>query len=282
MMQNISAVTGHLRSLDASYPLTVVPTVGGHLFHKSRKSHWRCYSAVPNAHTVDECDTPALASKAAHAFAEFVAKLADFDAASLHVTIPDFHNTTARFAALASSRETASKDRLALAKDALDELLDLKNEATQLDRLDLPMRVVHNDTKINNVMFNDAHEPVCVIDLDTVMPGLVHHDFGDLVRTAACTEPEASGNFTNVQLDLERYAAIEAAFKSHLTDVLTATELDTLALGPACITLELSARFLTDYLSGDPYFGASYAAQNLDRARNQLALARSMRNHLGS
>lgn len=287
VMGNISVVTKHLATKRADYPLRLISTTtGGNYYESSDSSAWRCFTAVPGAHTVDHVDNLADAGQIAACFAHFIKDIADIPGDDLKVTIPDFHNTTVRYEAYERALNIAPDERFVETKGVQLALERHRTLATRLDRMvasgELPLRIVHNDAKIANVMLADADRaPLCVIDLDTVMPGLPHHDFGDFVRTAACTLDETSTDFGNVALDIDRYRAIEAAFLETLDGTLTPLEIETLPLGAVTIPLELATRFIADHFAGDRYFRCDYPGQNFDRARNQVALAESIITHLG-
>ena len=207
--------------------------------------------------------------------------LSNFDASQLYETIPDFHDTCNRYAQL---REAAAQDpmgRAAEVQQELDWLYSVEELACTLTRMgktgELPLRVTHNDTKINNVLFDETgRKAIVVVDLDTVMPGLVGSDFGDAIRSAANTVAEDCPEPERAQVDLEVFRSFAEGFLSHTAASLTQNERDTLGLSCFAMACELSIRFLQDYILGDVYFGADYPTHNLVRARCQLALAKDM------
>ena len=214
------------------------------------------------------------------AFGGFQHTLADFPAGTLHETIPNFHNTPDRYrlfrAALASDR----CGRAASVEKEIAFVLMREEQAGALQRMresgELPLRVTHNDTKLNNVMLDAAtHRPLCVIDLDTVMPGLAAYDFGDSIRFGAATAAEDERDLSRVSMSLTRFAAFTRGFLCACPG-LTPRERETLPLGAYTMTLECGMRFLTDYLDGDRYFAVAREGHNLDRARTQLALVADM------
>ena len=243
---------------------------------------WRVVNYVPSV-TYDVCDDPAVIRSAGEAFGDFQTILKDFDPSLLHETIPGFHDTRRRYEALRQAAKEDKAGRAAEVREELDYLFSIEDEACRLVDLyeegKLPLRVTHNDTKINNVLF-DEHEPraLVVIDLDTVMPGLVGNDFGDASRFAANFTEEDSPDISHTGLDLNVFWAFTEGFLSRTADTLTPTEIDTLGLSCFALTVELAVRFLADYLAGDPYFKIKYPSHNFDRTRCQIALSRDMQN----
>jgi Ser/Thr protein kinase RdoA (MazF antagonist) len=201
-----------------------------------------------------------------------------FDASSLHISIPDFHNTKKRFENFHIAIDNDSYGRVSKVKEEIDKLLAFEEKACQLqDYLDdgaLALRVTHNDTKCNNVSFDKTTgEALAVLDLDTVMSGAIAHDFGDAIRFIANTTIEDDPDTDKVALDIEKYTAFTKGFVSEVKDGLTELEKETLNLGVFTMTVELAVRFLDDYICGDKYFKTKYPGHNLERARNQIALA---------
>lgn len=253
---------------------------GGFYHFTEDGNYWRVLSCVYNAKSVDSADLPCL-RETGLAFGEFQKHLLDFPADSLYETIPDFHNTKKRYADLKLAAEKDTFSRLESVKEEYEYLLSMEKEACLLCELsekgEIPKRVVHNDTKCNNVMFDtDTGEHLAVIDLDTVMPGLVAYDFGDAVRFAANPAGEDCDDVSKVHLDLDYYSAFAEGFVQGNGAMLTAREMETLPDGVLSITLELAARFLTDYLNGDVYFKCKKPKHNLVRTRAQIALAKDI------
>ncbi|MBQ7175112.1 MAG: aminoglycoside phosphotransferase family protein [Lachnospiraceae bacterium] len=221
---------------------------------------------------------------AGKAFGRFDRQLTDLDPGQLVETIPHFHDTAYRLRTLF---DIVDRDELDRVENALSEIAEIRDNAAygcslcrRIASGELPLRVTHNDTKTNNVLFDrDTLEPLVVIDLDTCMPGLACYDFGDTVRFAACTADEDRAD--GMKLDLDLFRAYTEGYLSEIGDELSAAELDSLADGAAVITLELASRFLADYLTGDRYFRIESPDQNLRRARAQLALFRDMMAHMG-
>ena len=278
VMENIAAVTEHIKSR-----LRFYPAADGNNFFADDSGFWRLCDYIPSV-TCSTVDDLSMVREAACAFGQFQQQLSDFPAASLHETIPNFHNTRSRFAALKAAAAADSAGRLDSCREVCEALLALEEPACRLTDLlsegKLPLRVTHNDTKINNVLFDENGHALCVIDLDTVMPGLVGHDYGDALRTAANREAEDSVDLDKVGVDVEVFRAFTEGFLSVLAHKLTQTELDTLALSFLTLSAEQAARFLTDYLQGDVYFRVEHSEHNLQRTRCQLALAQDVQRRL--
>jgi len=257
---------------------------GGCFYVSDNGDNWRVLSYVYNSVNYNQATNSVLKS-AGEAFGSFQRLLNDFPAELLHTTIPDFHNTEKRFAALYEAAERDVCNRRQEVTDELEYLSSREEYASRFrilnERDEMPCRVTHNDTKCNNVMF-DKHTgaPLAVIDLDTVMPGFVGHDFGDAVRFAANTAEEDEEDITKVSLDLDKYESFACGFIPQVFDMITKTELESLPDGVMIMALELAARFLTDYLNGDTYFKCKKPRHNLVRARCQLALAKDIESKL--
>lgn len=288
VMDNIVRVTRHLKEKYAILPdagrrvLTVVPAKDAKPCRFDEEGAcWRCYRMIEGASTVDAVREPAQARTASFAFARFARDLSDLPPPRLHETIPAFHDTPARLRAL---DEIAAADRLGRAASAARELAEIGAMrhlapliADEFAAGNIPERIVHNDTKINNVMLDDSTgEGVCVIDLDTVMPGLAPYDFGDLVRVAANPAREDAGSLNRLDARRDMYEACAEGFLEGFGGYLTGQEIKLMPIAGAVIAFELAMRFLSDYLDGDRYFKTARPGHNLDRARTQIALARSL------
>lgn len=281
LMSNIDKVTEYIHE---KYPdikcLHFHHTEERHNYLEGEEGFWRLSNYIPSV-TFNSCDDLSVVRSAGQAFGNFQQMLADFDASSLFYTIPDFHNTRSRYAKL---KEEIARDpcgRVAKVRQELDWLLSVEDEACKLTDLyeagKLPLRVTHNDTKINNVLFDEETlRPLVVIDLDTVMPGLVGHDFGDAIRFAANFVEEDCPKADGAGLNLNVYWAFAEGFLKETAPTLTEMEVET--LGNSCFTLtcELATRFLADYLVGDKYFKVNGPEHNLIRTRCQIALAKDM------
>jgi len=292
IMQNIENITTHisdkLESIGKSRDSVMhfAHTENGKNYFMDEQGFWRISEFVPNTETFNSCEDLDKLRSAGRAFGEFQTMLSDFDATSLYETIPNFHNTRSRIAVF---MRHVNEDPCGRADEVLAEIEKIKSFrslAVRLNELvdsqELPLRVTHNDTKINNVLFDKTTgEAKTVIDLDTVMPGLVAHDFGDAVRFAANTAAEDEPDLSKVSLDIDRFRAFAEGFIPEISSALTPIEIKTMALGAFTMTVELAVRFLDDYISGDQYFKTLYRGHNLVRARCQLRLAEDMLDHMG-
>ena len=262
--------------------LTLVPAKNGDWSWLDEEgSTWRMYVFIARTCTVDVVEHPEQAWHAARSFGELQRRLADLPATDLHETIPDFHHTRRRFQALVHALERDPKNRAAQAQEEIDFVLRREADCDVLlnlaERGEVPLRVIHNDTKINNVLMDEqTGEGICVIDLDTVMPGLSLYDFGDLVRGATATCSEDERDLDKMEMDPTLFRAAAAGFLAGAGDALTAAERDHLAFSGRLLSLECGIRFLTDYLLGDRYFKTRRLDQNLDRSRSQFKLVRSI------
>ena len=279
LMSNIEKVTEHIRAKNLP-SICFRHTDAGRTYLMEDDSFWRVYQYIP-AVTFDKGESPEIVRKAGQAFGEFQLALTDFDAKQLFYTIPHFHDTRKRYETLLADAAADPCGRAAEAAPELAYLLSVQEQACRLTDLyragRLPLRVTHNDTKINNVLFDEmTREPLVVIDLDTVMPGLVGHDFGDAIRYAANFTEEDSEELDRTGLDLNVFWAFAEGFLSRMAASLTEEEIDSLALSCFALTCELATRFLADYLVGDKYFKINSERHNLIRARCQIALARDM------
>jgi Ser/Thr protein kinase RdoA (MazF antagonist) len=254
----------------------------GAAYHRDESGNfWRAYLFIEGARTYDEVGSGTHARESARAFGEFQRLLLDLPAPRLHETIPDFHHTPRRFAALEQAVEADPCNRAIQAAADIQFAMDRKEMTGRLIGLleagRLPERVTHNDTKINNVMLDDATgRGVCVIDLDTVMPGLVLYDFGDEIRTTTATAAEDERDLLKVRFRLDMFEALVQGYFEAAHDFLTPAELDNLAFSGRLITFEIGIRFLADFLAGDVYFKTHRAGHNLDRARTQFEMVRQM------
>lgn len=290
VMQNIARVTQHLRQYyrDQGYAdfarrsLNLVPTRQGDFFWRSPKGQvWRTYEFVEDTKSYQTVSEPRLAHSVGAAFGEFLRIMAQLQAAPLHATIDRFHDTRNRFenllAALKSDvlkRSDCARPEIdfALARESIvDRLLDLQRSGQ------IKGCVTHNDTKLNNVLFDiKTDQALCVVDLDTVMPGQALFDFGDMVRSSTCFAHEDARDLASVRCEPDLFEALAAGFLSQTDTLLAPVEKELLAFSGVLITFEIGMRFLTDYLAGDTYFKIERPQHNLERARAQFALARSI------
>ncbi len=285
IMKNIDCVTEHIREKSKGTKRQTL-----HFHHTLNRDNfwfdndgnfWRVFNYVTGSVTYQLSSDPFVVYMAGRAFGEFQVQLSDFDASVLYETIPDFHNTKKRLEKFFKDVELDEYGRVCKAREEIEYIRNCREKASVLTNMleakQLPLRVTHNDTKINNVLFDEeTKEPIVVIDLDTVMPGLAAHDFGDAVRFAANTAEEDEADTSKVSLDLELYKAFAEGFVEATAGGLDDSEINSLALGAFTITVELATRFLDDYLTGDKYFKTCYEGHNLVRCRCQLALARDM------
>ncbi len=244
-------------------------------------NYWRVYRYIENSITYDACDDLGIIERSGVAFGRFQNCLDGFDAGTLYIPLKDFHNTPKRYEKFYKIIKKNPAKRVKEVKTEINELKEIEQEVSKiqgyLDSGELPLRVTHNDTKCNNVSFDKTTgDALAVLDLDTVMPGAVAYDFGDAIRFIANTCLEDDPDVDNVKLDLSKYEAFAKGFLSEVKDKLTPLEKETLNLGVLTMTVELAVRFLTDYIDGDKYFKTLYPGHNLDRARNQIALAKDI------
>ncbi len=289
LMDNMVRVTEHLRKRITACggdpgreALNLIPTRDGQAFYKSPEGeYWRGFLFIENARTYERAVDPGHMRNAGKAVGRFQELLADFPAESLHETIPGFHDTPKRFKAFLRALEEDTKNR---AKDARAEIEFIESRADDtrvltdlIMRKELPLEVTHNDTKLGNIMIDDVTgEGVCLVDLDTVMPGTALYDFGDAIRSGASSALEDEQDPDRVWMDLELYKEFTEGFLSAAYGSLNATELEYLPFSAKLMTLEQGIRFLTDYLNGDTYYKIKYEDHNLVRARTQLRLVRDM------
>ena len=284
LMENVRRVTAHLGSKLAGERdfsrsvLTLVPARDGQPWVRDAQgSYWRTYLFIEKARTYDTVQSPGQAFEAAKAFGRFQGLLADLPAPRLHDTIPGFHHTPQRFARFEAVLAADPVNRAGQAAAEIAFALRCQPMTGVLIAAGLPERVTHNDTKLNNVMLDDVTGAgICVIDLDTVMPGLALYDFGDMVRTATCTVKEDVRDLSLVRMEFPMFEAIVRGYLASAAGFLTPAERQFLAFSGKLITFEIGLRFLTDFLEGDVYFKTHRAGHNLDRCRMQFKLAESI------
>ena len=281
LMENISRVTEHLRNKNARC-LALIPTLDGkHFCNTPDDEFWRMYEFVPGAVAYDEVLNTRQAKDAAAMFGEFQELLDDLSGPRLNETIPNFHNTPVRYGHFHDAVQDDAYDRARHCRAEIDQALAWEDEAgtlvTLLEMGEIPERITHNDTKLNNLLFDKASgQPICVIDLDTVMPGIALYDFGDMVRTTTSPTAEDTTDLSSISLRLPYFEALVDGYVGTTFDFLTDLETEHLSISGKIITVETGLRFLTDYLCGDEYFGAERPTHNLDRSRTQFALAASI------
>ncbi len=282
LMENIVSVTEHLRakSDDPRATMTIVPTRTGESYTCVDGQYWRVLNFVEGTVCLQLPETDADFYESAVGFGRFQQLLLDFPAEKLHETIPNFHNTPDRYRIFLETLARDPMHRAAQVQKEIEFVLAHQQEmATIQNALDtgvLPLRVTHNDTKLNNVLLDArTRTALCVIDLDTVMPGSSLYDFGDSIRFGAATAAEDEKDLDKMEMSLDRFRAFTRGYIRACPD-LTAKEIELLPMGAKTMTMECGVRFLTDYLDGDHYFAVSRDGQNLDRARTQFKLVADM------
>ncbi len=286
IIKNVQAVTSHVRRKleemgepDVKRKVIRLYKNGDNCLYVTQSGeYWRVMTFVYNAATYDVYDNKMLEA-VGRGFGRFLSMLSDFPGGDLYETIPNFHNTPLRFDTFFKAYDEDTSGRAAELCEEVEYLRTVYKHAYRFTDLynqgKIPVRVTHNDTKGNNIMLDiRTGEPLAVIDLDTVMPGFTMTDFGDAVRFAANTAAEDEADLSKVSLDLDRYRAFAAGFLPPMMGKITNTEIKNMPWGVILMALELSVRFLTDYLEGDKYFKTSYPTHNLVRGRCQLALAK--------
>lgn len=284
LQENIAAVTRflHSRNSDPNSALTLIETHDGKTwYHHGENSDWRVYDFIENSICLQAPESPEDFFQSAIAFGAFQQQLGEFPAASLHETIRNFHNTPDRYRLFREALEKDSVQRAEGVRPEIEFALAHEEIGGQLTRMlqsgELPLRVTHNDTKLNNVMLcSETRTPLCVIDLDTTMPGLSAYDFGDSIRFGAATAAEDEKDLSKVSMSLDLFRTFTKGFLRACPG-LTERERQVLPLGALTMTLECGVRFLTDYLAGDQYFGIHYPEHNLDRCRTQFKLVADMK-----
>lgn len=281
VMENIEQVTRHLRALrPGQVNLHFHHTREGKNFVWEGEHFWRLFNYVPSADAANDRDET-LVRNAGAAFGDFQNALSGFDPSQLHETIPDFHNTIKRYEALEAAVQQNTAARADEVKQEVQWLMQAKDKACVLCDLlesgELPLRVTHNDTKVNNVLFDQKDKrALVVIDLDTVMPGLAGNDFGDAIRSVSNTAAEDEKDVGKVSCDLQLFRCFTEGFLENTAKAFTVKEIETFGASCFSMTVEVAVRFLTDYLQGDAYFHCAYPEHNLVRARAQIALAQDM------
>lgn len=277
IMQNIALVTKHILSKGAASLHFYDTAEGKNYLFDAEGGFWRVMDFIESI-TYNTCENLEAIEMVGEAFGTFQMQLSDLDGAKLFETIPDFHNTYKRYAHLDAVVAKDPVGRVSEVGAELAALAELRDRACELScrytNGDFPVRVTHNDTKSNNVLFDkETLRPLVVIDLDTVMPGMAMYDFGDAVRFICNTAAEDEADLSKVSFDTEKFRAFAKGYIGQVKDALTKDELDSLVLGALSATVELVVRFLDDYIDGDNYFKVLYQGHNLVRTRNQLTLA---------
>lgn len=289
VMDNIFGVTEYLRNVirqEGGDPdretLSYIKTKSGsNYFEDSEGQPWRCYNFIPDSTCYQLVKEPEQFYQSGSSFGHFLKQLCDYPASELNETIPDFHNTVKRFGAFQVALKRDLKNRAFSCGNEIRFVLDREKDCgvlvNQQEQGILPLRVTHNDTKLNNILFDEkTGKGLCIIDLDTIMPGLAANDFGDSIRFGAATAEEDEKDLSKMHFDISLYELYVKGYLEETKDVLTEAEIKSLPWGARLMTLECGMRFLTDYLQGDTYFKTEYPEHNLVRARTQFRLVEEM------
>lgn len=289
LMENVAGVTEYLRQVIVKQggnpdreTLNVIKTRNGKNYYTdSMGNFWRMFLFIEQTICLEQVKSPEDFYDSAVAFGNFQRMLAEYPAQTLHETIPDFHNTVVRFQNLKKAIKEDRMGRVDLAQKEIAFALEREKDTSVLTDLlregKLPLRVTHNDTKLNNILFDaETKKALCIIDLDTVMPGLSHYDFGDSIRFGASTGAEDERDLDKVELDLSLFEAFAKGYLEGCSGSLTDKEIEMLPMGAKLMTYECGIRFLTDYLEGDVYFKVHREGHNLDRTRTQFKLVADM------
>ncbi len=293
VMNNIFGVTSYLRGYIVACggnpereTLNFIYTRDGHQFYRDKDGGcWRMYRYIDHVLSLSQADSPELFAHSGLAFGRFQRRMAGYDALMLYETIPDFHNTRARFERFCEVVEACQGERRAAAEREIAFIMEHRETCGlivgMLERGEIPLRVTHNDTKLNNILIDETTgEGICIIDLDTVMPGSALYDFGDAIRFGASAALEDESDLDRVYFRTDMFEAFTRAYIEGSDHSLTDTELRMLPMGALVITLETGMRFLTDYLENDVYFKIAYPEHNLVRARNQLKLVADLESRM--
>ena len=287
LMNNVVGVTEFLRERLSPEEdpmravMKVIPALDGKYYAEYDGAIWRLYVYITDTTTYQQIEKPEDFYNCGFAFGDFQERLADYPAEELCETIPNFHHTPTRFETFKKAVEEDVCGRASGVKKEIEFALaheDLAySVAGLLENGEIPYRVTHNDTKLNNILFdNFTGKTLCVVDLDTIMPGAACYDFGDCIRFGAASAPEDEKDLKKVYMNIDLYREFAKGYLSVAGKFLTEKEIPTLAIGSALMTFECGIRFLTDYLQGDTYFKTSYEGQNLDRCRTQFKLVHDM------
>jgi hypothetical protein len=290
VMENVQRVTAHVAGKLKRHGvadvhrrvLTLVRTREGEAYHRDAAGgYWRLYHFIEGTRVCEAVETPRQAEHAGRAFGTFQLLLADFAGPRLHETIPDFHNTPLRYEALDRAVQADSHNRVGVARAEIETVQRYRPLASALLDLhragELPERIAHNDAKISNVLLDEStDEALCVVDLDTVMPGLALYDFGDMVRSMVTTAAEDETDLSKVEVAMPLFEALARGYVATAGEFLTAVERENLVIAGKVITLEQAVRFLTDFLVGDQYYKTHRPNHNLDRCRTQFKLLESI------
>jgi Ser/Thr protein kinase RdoA (MazF antagonist) len=289
LQENIERVTTHIKKKLLLIPgadikrecLTVIMAKNGKSWVEDDDgSFWRMFIYIPDHRSYDIVDTPDKAIEGGKAIGRFQALLADLPGKPLYETIPHFHDIKKRLDTFNSTVKSDRVNRASGASKEINFVLKRSEEMKIILRLGkegkIPLRITHNDTKFNNILLDENDKALCLIDLDTVMPGYVHYDFGDVIRTAANTAAEDEKELSKIRMDIGLFKAFSEGYLSETNDTLNVVEKEYLAFAPRLLTYTMAVRFLTDYLDGDIYYKIHHEHHNLQRAKAQLKLIESM------
>lgn len=294
LQENIERVTDHIRQKLKKIPgsdlrrecIRMIPARNGKSWIVDNDGNfWRLLVFIPDHRSYDIVDSPEKAFEGGRAVGRFQAMLADMPGPPLHETIPDFHNVEKRLEWFEDSVAFDRVKRAASVKTEIEFFRSRAEKMTVIRRMGregrIPLRITHNDTKFNNILLDENDRALCIIDLDTVMPGYVHYDFGDAIRTAANTAAEDEADLSKVRMNIDLYRSYAEGYLSETRDTLNRTEKEFLAFAPLLITFEQAVRFLTDYIDGDTYYRIHHEHHNLRRTRAQIRLVESMEEQYG-
>ena len=289
LQDNIERVTKHLYHKLLSVPgadikrecLTLIPAKNGKSWIEDQEGNfWRMYILIPNHRSYDIVDTPDKAFEGGKAIGRFQALLTDLPGKPLYETIPSFHDVEKR---IDNFMNTIKKDPVGRVKETVRETAFISKRADDMRVIQklgregkIPVRITHNDTKFNNILFDENDKSLCIIDLDTVMPGYFHSDFGDAIRTGANVAAEDEVDLSKIKMDIDLFGAYASGYLSETSNTLNAIEKEYLAFSPLLMTYEQALRFLTDYVDGDKYYRVHHRHHNIQRARAQIRLLESM------
>jgi len=290
LQENMERVTTHLRQKITEIPgsnvnrecLTLMRAreSGKSFFTDDEGNYWRMFIFISDHRSYERVDSYNKAFEGGRIIGRFQSMLADLPGEPLHETIPDFHNIVRRLEAFHRVIENDPARRVSSVTKEIGEIVKREEEMKVIIRLGeegrIPLRITHNDTKFNNILFDTNDSALCIIDLDTVMQGYVHYDFGDAIRTATNRADEDSEDLSSVSMDIEIYRAYAEGYLSGARGTLNPTEIEYLAFAPKLLTYIMATRFLTDYIDGDNYYKTRYPQHNLQRNRVQLALLADM------
>ena len=282
LISNKVQITKHLKSKKINYEtLTFIAIKSGKYFYLDKnKNYWNLMLFIENSKSFDKVEDSEIAYEGGKLFGDFLNLTVDFDISKLVETIPNFHDMEFRFLEFDTALKSASKERLKLAKNQIIKVQNYRDEMMILNRLkksgELPIRTTHSDTKISNALFTKDKKGLCVIDLDTVMPGIIHYDFGDAIRTICNTANEDEKDLKKVKFNMPFYKQFVDGFLTELGTNISNKEIETLPQGAKAMTFIMAIRMLTDFLNNDVYYKIAYPKHNLDRVKNQLYLIQKM------